>query len=324
MESKTKVRLEPAVIQSLVTGAFGPCRMVSADEMKDGFANTAYHVVLDGPPFHSVLKIGPADSADILAYEKDIMRAEVEVMRLVAADSTIHAPRIHAADFSRRLIDHDYYFMEFLTGTPWNLIRKTLSAEQNASLETQLGHIIARISAFTNPTFGLYAGRQFDNWLQAFTWMCSLVFADAGKYCIEVPVSESEFMGLLDRHADVFAQVVQPQLVHWDLWEGNVFVTMNGGEPVISGIIDFERSYWGDPLSENPFGKGAGAVNFIKGYGTDILASHGDKVRRIFYSLYLYLVMIVEDGPRQYVDKRTVEWARKRFGQTMEAFAQLS
>ena len=32
-----------------------------------------------------------------------------------------------------------------------------------------------------------------------------------------------------------------------------------------------------------------------------------------FYNLYLHTVMIVEDGPRQYDDKRSVEWARSEF-----------
>jgi hypothetical protein len=29
--------------------------------------------------------------------------------------------------------------------------------------------------------------------------------------------------------------------------------------------------------------------------------------------------MIVEDGPRQYTDKKTVDWARKRFDTTLAA-----
>jgi fructosamine-3-kinase len=319
MESKTKVRLEEPVIQKLVSSAFDGCLVVSAREMTDGFFNTAYHITLDREPFHTVLKVGPADDAEILAYEVGIMKAEVEVMRLVASDAAIPAPKIHAADFSRRLIDHDYYFMEYLSGRPWNVIKKTLSPEQNASIERELGRITAGINAFTGTRFGLYAGQMFDSWLEAFTWMCSLLFADAGKYGVETPITESDFLALLNEHTSTFAEVVQPQLVHWDLWEGNVFIRQNGGDPAICGIIDFERAFWGDPLSEVFFGKGPAAASFIKGYGGDILTTHAQKTRRIFYSLYLYLVMIVEDGPRQYTDKKTVEWAKKRFDATLAA-----
>jgi fructosamine-3-kinase len=318
MESKTKVQLTPSVIQSLVDNAFGPCHVVSAREMKDGYFNTAYHLSLDQPPFETVLKIGPADDAAILAYERDIMRTEVEVTKLVASDTAIPAPKIHAADFGRTLIAHDYYFMEYFTGAPWNTIRKTLSSQQNTVLEMQLGTIIARISAFTNSSFGLYAGTdRFGNWLDAFTCMCSMLFADAGKYGVPMPITEGEFLSLLQKHRNAFAEVTQPQLVHWDLWEGNVFIAQDGGEPCICGIIDFERAFWGDPLSENPFGRGPASANFIKGYGRDILATHNEKVRRTFYNLHLYLTMIVEDGPRQYTDKGTVTWALTRFNAAM-------
>jgi fructosamine-3-kinase len=323
MESKTKVRLEQPVIQRLVESNLGTCSVVSVRELTDGFFNTAYHIALDREPFNTVLKIGPADNAEIMAYERDIMRVEVEVTRLIAADSKIPAPKIHADDFGRRLIDHDYYFMEYFTGRPWNTMRKTLSPEQNASIETQLGRITARINTFTNSYFGLYAGpERFDNWPDAFTWMCDLLFADAKEYDVNVPITESDFRGLLWQHKDAFAEVTQPQLVHWDLWEGNVFVTLDGTDAVISGIIDFERAFWGDPLSENFFGKGPSAASFIKGYGRNVLTSRAEKVRRIFYNLHLYLVMIVEDGPRQYTNKGTVDWARKRFDATMEILRQ--
>lgn len=318
MESNTKVRLEEPIIQKLVDSAFG-CRLLSAREMTDGFFNTAYHLTLDRQPFQTVLKVGPADSAEILAYEAGILKAEVESMRLVASDAAIPVPKIHAADFTRSIIDHDYYFMEYLTGRPWNTIKKSLTADQNASLEAHLGRITARINSFTNPRFGLYAGPMFDNWLDAFEYMCRLVFADAAKYAIPTPISENDLLGLLEKHRDAFAEVRKPQLVHWDLWEGNVFVTASGTEAAISGIIDFERALWGDPLSEVFFGKGPAAAAFIKGYGTDILTSNDRKTRRILYDLYLYLVMIVEDGPRKYADKRTVLWAQKKLDAALAA-----
>ena len=47
-------------------------------------------------------------------------------------------------------------------------------------------------------------------------------------------------------------EVQSPRLVHWDLWDGNVFVDPATAQ--ITGISDFERSLWGDPLMEVNFG----------------------------------------------------------------------
>ena len=106
--------------------------------------------------------------------------------------------------------------------------------------------------------------------------------------------------------------MTRPQLVHWDLWAGNIFITFNGDTPQIAGIVDFERALWGDPLMESYPGRLVGIPNYIAGYGQDILATQAQRLRRIFYNIYLDLIMIIEDGPRQFDDKSSVKWARER------------
>ena len=58
--------------------------------------------------------------------------------------------------------------------------------------------------------------------------------------------------GTLRRQVEAVAPALDdvrvPQLVHWDLWDGNIFVEPKTGQ--ITGIIDFERALWGDPLME--------------------------------------------------------------------------
>jgi aminoglycoside phosphotransferase (APT) family kinase protein len=313
MESRTKVELSRADIQRLVQHAFGDMPVVSVQEMTDGWFNTAYHILLGNGRVQTVLKVGPPAEAAILAYEKNIMRAEVETMRLVATDQGVPVPRITFDDFSRSQVAYDYYFMDFVEGITWDKIRDSLSAEQNERIEYQLGQITARINAFEHSAFGYYAfGREFDNWPDAFRWMCTLLFADARQYPIALQFSEQEFFDKFDEHQAVFAEITRPQLVHWDLWAGNVFVTFDGDTPRIEGIVDFERALWGDPLMESYPGRLVGIPNYIAGYGHEILATQAQRLRRIFYNIYLDLIMIIEDGPRQYDDKRSVKWAQER------------
>ena len=52
---------------------------------------------------------------------------------------------------------------------------------------------------------------------------------------------------------------------------------------------------------------------------TDLIAviRGSNAVRRIFYNIYLDLIMIIEDGPRQFDDKRSVKWAQERLQRDM-------
>lgn len=316
MESKTKVTVSHADIQRLVELAFGSVPHISVQEMTDGWFNTAYKITLGKGRRQTVLKVGPPADAAILTYEKGLLRAEVDAMKLVATNPKIPVPQIVFDDFSRQYLPYDYYFMDFVDGSPWNNISDRLSAEQNSAIEYQLGEITAQINTFEHSTFGYYAfGREFNNWPDTFHWMCSLLFADARRYQIELALSEQEFFAEFDAHRAVFAEVVRPQLVHWDLWAGNIFVALDGNLPKITGIIDFERALWGDPLMESYVGKLQGLSAYMAGYGKDMLTTRAQRLRRIFYNIYLDIIMIVEDGPRQYDDKRSIYWARERLQQ---------
>ena len=176
--------------------------------------------------------------------------------------------------------------MDFVNGTTWNKVRDTLSPEENNAIEFQLGQITAQINQFVNPTFGYYAlGREFDNWPDAFRWMCELLFADATRYQIALDLSEQVFFEKFDEHRTIFAEVTQPQLVHWDLWAGNIFVELEGDMPTISGIVDFERALWGDPLMESYPGRLGGIPHYIAGYGEDLFATQSQRLRRICYNI---------------------------------------
>ncbi len=313
MESKTKVKLSRTDIQRLVNHAFGIVPLGSVRELRDGWFNTPYHITLGEGHGQTVLKAGPPAEADILTYEKDLIQAEVETMKLVATNQYIPVPRITFDDFSRKHLPYDYYFMDFVEGTPWNKIRDTLSPEQNSSIEYQLGQITAHINAFEHTAFGYYAfGQEFDNWPDAFYWMCEMLFADAKRYQINLELSELEFFDKLEEYRAIFAEITRPQLVHWDLWAGNIFITFDDDIPNIAGIIDFERALWGDPLMESYPGRLVGIPDYIAGYGQNILATQAQRIRRIFYNIYLDLIMIIEDGPRQYDDKGSVRWAEER------------
>src|SRR5206468_4033087 len=72
------------------------------------------------------------------------------------------------------------------------------------------------------------------------------ILAVALRWSAPLPVPGARIAELIDRHAALLDDVRTPVLVHYDLWDGNVLVTGDG----VTGLIDGERAFYGDPLAE--------------------------------------------------------------------------
>lgn len=317
MENANKYRLNDKEIETIVREAFGQS-FRSASELTDGWANMAYSIRLeDGRKV--VLKIAPSSDKPVMRYEKNIMRTEVEAMRLVANMPGLPVPRIYAYDSSCSIIGAEYFFMDFVEGTAMNKIRDSLSLEERENIARELGGYSRSINAYKNSFFGSLQpeGRRKDNWSEAFEGMIADVLADGKDASVELPVPYAEIEKDLNRSRGLLADVKEASLVHWDLWDGNIFVQ----EGSISGLIDFERAFWGDPLSEFYFGRFAkntlGA--FCEGYGIDGL-TESEQRRRVLYDFYLDLIMVIECTYRKYENQDHIKWAYENF---IEGYKQL-
>ena len=104
-------------------------------------------------------------------------------------------------------------------------------------------------------------------------------------------------------------------LVHWDLWDGNVFIK----DGRVSGIIDYERAMWGDPLMENGFSSSSSPLDesFVRGYGKNALTKE-EQLRCSMYRLYRILVMIIECDYRKYSDDGQYKWCLNNLEQELK------
>ena len=91
--------------------------------MIDGWANQAYQILLDDGR-KVVLKIAPSASINLMRCEHDLMTAEVEALRLVAALQDVPVPQVLAFDPSLTMAPAQYFMMEFMSGVP--IIRRKL------------------------------------------------------------------------------------------------------------------------------------------------------------------------------------------------------
>ena len=92
MQSLSKSPVSRQLAEIIVKRHFDSRPSISSyRELTDGFFNSAYFIELDSGT-RCVLKIAPHPSIRVLRYEKDIMRAEVEVIKLVKSLTDIPAP----------------------------------------------------------------------------------------------------------------------------------------------------------------------------------------------------------------------------------------
>lgn len=319
MESKTKNRKTREQVARMVERAFNGLTLADGEdalvELKEGWFNAAYNVRLsDGREV--ILKIAPPPGAEILTYETNIMTTEVATMRLVAQDPAIPVPEIYAFDTARDLCDSDYFFMEKLTGENYGHARDAIAPEVQAQLDQQIGRIVRQINTFTGVYFG-YDGNsdlRGKTWKEAFLKIMDSVLANGVKKNAEYGVSVAEIRKTLLKHAPSLETVLIPRLVHWDAWDLNFFVK----DGLVTGIIDFERALWADPLMEAQFRALAfgGVSESMRSYGKTTF-THDEEVCCHLYTLHLALVMKTECYYRNYDTDEVANMSLGMLGQAM-------
>jgi aminoglycoside phosphotransferase (APT) family kinase protein len=322
MESATKNTQTKEDILKMVQKAFGSyytSEDITVKELTEGFFNVAYEVGL--PNQNIILKIAPPAYTLIMSYEKDIMRAEVEALRSVKESTSVPVPKVLYYDDSHSLCGADYFFMEKLEGESFYKLKSTgqLSWEEQQQLLRNLGRYNAEMNQIRGTTFG-YLGQDHKlglSWKETFTSMILDVLKDGDWIDISLGVEYNEVLELIMNASFALDEVKEPVFVHWDLWDGNVFVK----DGRITGLIDFERALWGDPLMECYFRAHCYNGDFIQGYGEDLRQKA--PIRALLYDMYLYLIMIIETKFRKYPDDWQYQFASKELKKAMEELRKL-
>lgn len=303
MDSKTKNRKTRAQIEAMAAKAFDGISLADGNdavgELKDGWFNASYKVLLaDGRAV--ILKIAPPPGAEVMQYEKNIMATEVAIMRLVRQNPAIPAPAIYFFDDGHDVCDSDYFFMELMEGDNLEHVKAGLPPATQTVVDMQIGRIIREVNSFSGAYFG-YDGNpslRADTWKAAFLKFMDAVLDDAAAKGAVFGFSYDEIRATVLRHAPALDEITTPCLVHWDAWSPNFFVR----DGRVTGIIDFERALWAEPLMEAQFRHlfdDGGISDAMRGYGKTSF-TFAEEQRNHLYSLHLALTMCTECYYRHY------------------------
>lgn len=320
MESKTKNKKTREQIESMAVRAFNGLGLAAGEEavleLREGWFNAAYNIKLANGR-EVILKIAPPKDAEVMLYEKNIMETEVASMRLIREKPTIPVPEIYFFDQTHDLCDSDYFFMEKIYGDNLEHVKASLSAETQEAVERHIGEIIREINSFPGVYFG-YDGNpdlRASTWKEAFIKIVDSVLEDAARKNVVFDFSYDELRAAVLKHAPALEEITTPCLVHWDAWNPNFFV--KAGK--ITGIIDFERALWAEPLMEAQFRQfgDSGITNSMRGYGKTSF-TFTEEQRNHLYTLHLALVMNTECYYRNYDTDEVFNFSRQFISTTME------
>jgi aminoglycoside phosphotransferase (APT) family kinase protein len=209
-----------------------------------------------------------------------------------------------------------FLVISMLEGAPWDKLAGKIAPSSASLLRRELGRIVAGLHRLTpeNGQFGYPAAESAlsaADWRTAFTGMVEAMLEDAARWNSALGVTPDDVRALVAEGGYALDEVTAPRLVHFDLWPGNVFVHMadDGSATRVTGLIDHERAFWGDPAAELislAFGGETGPDSALVAGYTDAGGRFGSgpalRHRLALYGLYLGLLLVTECGPRGYDD----------------------
>ena len=304
MESRTKYKQNKETLKSMIIRAFPGEQINSITELSEGFFNVAYLINL-AENEEVILKIAPRPGSLIMTNEKNIMFSEVHSMQMVAEKSNIPVAKILYYDNSHEICDADYFFMEKLNGKSFSMLMSELDDETIKNINFEVGKYTKILNAIEGNVFGYYGykEKQGKDWFEVFKAMIIDIIEDGLRLKVDFKQDINLIYELLEQDREIFNEVITPKFVHWDLWAGNVFVD-NGK---VSGLIDFERCMWADPLLEVGFRTFCYNEDFYRGYDMPELKD-SEIARKDWYDIYFALIVCLECDYRNYETREMYDW----------------
>ncbi len=235
-------------ILAMCQRAFGPSvRVVSARELSGSTFNTTFLITLHDQLV--ILRIAPPETADLLWNERWLLRREQHIQPFFAALAPL-MPRTLLADFTHHLIDRDYVFQTHLAGERWDELAELLTPTEELRLWEQFGSITKTIHGTIGTSFGgPYPAPEFATWSETVLYRLECAIQAMTEAQLDRTDIRSVVAIVRDQATQLDA-IAQPHLLHGDLWLFNLLVTHNVDGPTISGVLDADRAWWGDPLAD--------------------------------------------------------------------------
>lgn len=295
MISKTKYLLDDGTIKKICEKAKIK-NIKSISPLGAGEFNAVYEITADKA---YVLKIAPNSGIPVMIYEKDMMQTEVYWYNIIRSNTDIKVPEVYYTDFSKTLINADWFIMEKLEGKQRNEI-----TIDKTELNKKTAHMAAQIHNIKNEKFGYIQNELYDNWYDALYNMIKNLILDAQKMNKKSKNGE-KLLNYTTKYKDIL-KAVPCCMVNYDIWDPNVICRYNDKNEIEFQWIDPERSFWGDRIFdficlESPMDLINKKTDSIKYYNeTSQLPIELNKEIEIRYAFAMGMLALIQEVEKYY------------------------
>ena len=280
-------------------------KIVEARELDAGLFNSTFQI--DTSVSSYILKVAPSSRAGVFFNEQFLMRREHSISSQLQSVS----PLIPQYLSFFKVDDRDAFLQSFIEGRLWHDEIDHLATFENNLLWHQLGSFAKQLHSCHGDRFGYPApGPNCKQWSDFIFENVNGLVKDCrrlGLYCDEVDV----YCRHLSQFLSELNQIQTPCLLHGDLWPRNVIIGGGGADIHIKAVIDAERAFWGDPMSDWVLLLYDLPEAFWQGYGENLLESRDAILIAIYKGMY-FILNLLESTRTNERDEQSAQAARKR------------
>lgn len=218
-------------------------------------------------------------------------------------DSGVPVPEVVALDRSKELIPYEYLITTRLEGTPVIDSWSSLSAQQREQVACEAGRYLAVIHSHTFDRFGKLRDLASGGFICWYDYSADY-FHRYARQALDLGIIDislrDRMQEILDQYRPLWDAVTKGSLVHSDYHFENILQHKGA----VSGIIDFEWSYPGDPtidlVVEDLWEQMCpGSKPFVyAGYTSLSQLDPNHDLKMALYKLYTYLEFLVDSKRR--------------------------
>ncbi|MFF0579813.1 phosphotransferase family protein [Streptosporangium saharense] len=228
--------------------AFGDAATpVSAVELGTGMYNSVYRVALSGRDRPVILRVAPPEARQFRS-ERHLMRNEFASLPWLAVIAPL-MPQVLAADWSHEVIDRDWMIQTHLDGIPAPEHLGTYPRTAWPTFFRQMGAVTRSVHDVCGPRFGPVNGPEYGTWSEAVIASLEEIATDLDGTGLDA-ADVWKVAAAAAHNRAVFDEVTEPRLLTGDLWTVNILLDPGAPEPVITGVVDFDRTWFGDPAAD--------------------------------------------------------------------------
>jgi aminoglycoside phosphotransferase (APT) family kinase protein len=258
-------------------------KIIAVTELESGQFNNTYRVNTSGNDY--ILKVAPGRSADVFYNERCLMQRE----RSVSGHLQSASPLIPEYLSFFTVGDRDAFLQPWIQGKLWHEVITSLSDAENATLWKQLGAFARTLHNCNGEQFGYPAPlKRFNRWSRFITDNVEGMAEDCrrhGVFCEDIGL----YLSYLEHFREKLDTVSSPRLLHGDLWPRNVIIDGSGTGIHINAVIDGERAFWGDPVSDWVLILYGVPGSFWQGYGENLLHTSDPACIALYKGMYFIL-----------------------------------